>query len=251
MGHAQGLSMLYLEARCLAVGARGRLAGSAERLDLVRRARALGARRHAGDPRRERPRRLARPRGRIRERRDRVALRDPQDGEADGPVPARHRLRHVRLLGHAASRQHVRRRELRRRRPRRVAHDPARLAGRRGHRAGRRGRGAARARAGGAGGAGGLRRARAPAGLGRRGRGGDDRLRLDRDARPRPRGRRRGGRRPPGARGRRGSTWRSRSTGAGSARSRRRSSRCSGSGSRPTTCRRLRSSTPTASSTRR
>ena len=128
-------------------GARGRLAGRPERLDLVRRARALGAGRHAGDPRRERPRRLARPRGRVRQRRDRLALGDPQDGEADGPVPARHRLRHVRLLGDAAPRQHVRRRQLRRRRPRRVAHDPARLAGRRGHRAGRRGRGAARARA--------------------------------------------------------------------------------------------------------
>ena len=48
---------------------------------------------------------------------------------------------------------------------------------------------------GGARGAGGLRRARAPAGLGRRGRGGDRRLRLQRHAGPRPRGRRRGGRR--------------------------------------------------------
>ena len=37
----------------------------------------------------------------------------------------------------AAPRQHVRRRQLRRRRPRRVADDPARLAGRRRHRAGR------------------------------------------------------------------------------------------------------------------
>ena len=70
-------------------GARGRLAGRPERVDLVRRARALGAGRHAGDPRRERPRRVARPRGRVRQRRDRLALRDPQDGEADGPVPAR------------------------------------------------------------------------------------------------------------------------------------------------------------------
>ena len=76
--------------------ARGRLAGRAERVDLVRRARPLGAGRHARDPRRERPRRLARPRGRVRQRRDRVALRDPQDGEADGPVPARDGLRHVR-----------------------------------------------------------------------------------------------------------------------------------------------------------
>ena len=76
--------------------ARGRLAGSPERLDLVRRARPLGAGRHAGDPRRERPRRLARPRGRVRERCDRLALGDPQDREAHGPVPAGDGLRHVR-----------------------------------------------------------------------------------------------------------------------------------------------------------
>ena len=139
--------MLYLEARCVSRGARGRVAGRAERLDLVRRARALRARRDARDPGRERARRLARPRGRLGQRRDRVALGDPQDGQADGAVPAGHRLRHLRLLGHAAPRQHVRRRELRRRRPRRVADDAARLAGRRRHRAGRGGRGAARARA--------------------------------------------------------------------------------------------------------
>ena len=131
MGHAAGLSMLYLEARCVSRRARGRGAGGAERLDLVRRARTLAARRHAGDPRRERARRVARSRGRLGQRRDRLALADPQDGQADGPVPARHRLRHLGLLGHAAARQHVRRRQLRRRRPRRVADDPARLAGRR------------------------------------------------------------------------------------------------------------------------
>ena len=38
-----------------------------------------------------------------------------------GAVPARHRLRHLRLQRHAAPRQHVRRRQLRRRRLRRVA----------------------------------------------------------------------------------------------------------------------------------
>ena len=122
---------------------RGRLAGGAERLDLLRRARPLGPGRDARDPGRERDRCLARPRGRVRERRDRLALGDPEDREADGPVPPRHGLRHVGLLGHAAARQHLRRRQLRRRRPRRVAHDPARLAGRRRDRAGGRGRGAA------------------------------------------------------------------------------------------------------------
>ena len=131
MGYAQGMSMLYLEARCLAVvraaGSQGVQNGSISCVALV----LSRARRDARDPRRERPRRLARPRGRVRQRRDRLALRDPQDGEADGPVPARHRLRHLRLLGDAAPRQHLRRRQLRRRRPRRVAHDPARLAGRR------------------------------------------------------------------------------------------------------------------------
>ncbi len=140
--------------------ARGGLAGRAERLDLVRRARALGPGRHAGDPRRERDRRLARPRGRLGQRRDLVALGDPQDRQADGAVPAGHRLRDVRLLGHAAPRQHVRRRQLRRRRPRRVAHDPAGLAGRRRHRAGLRAGPARRAPTRRARGARGLRRAR-------------------------------------------------------------------------------------------
>ncbi len=119
--------------------ARGRLAGRAERVDLVHRARALGARRHARGAGRERARRVARPRGRVRQRRDREPFRDPQDGEADGAVPAGHRLRHVRLLVDAALRQHVRRRQLRLARLRRVADDAARLAGRRRDRAARRG----------------------------------------------------------------------------------------------------------------
>ena len=54
--------------------ARGRRAGRPERVDLVRRARALGAGRDARDPRRERARGVARPRGRLRQRRDRLAL---------------------------------------------------------------------------------------------------------------------------------------------------------------------------------
>ena len=150
MGESEGKSMLYLEARCLCARPRRRLAGRPERLDLVRRARALGAGRHARGAGRERARRLARPRGRVRQRRDREPLRDPQDREADGAVPAGHRLRHVRLLVDAALRQHVRRRQLRLARPRRVADDPARLAGRRRDRAARRGGRARRARARGA-----------------------------------------------------------------------------------------------------
>ena len=78
---------------------RGRLAGRPERLDLLRRARAQPPRRHPRRPRRERPRSVARSRGGFGERRRREPLGDPQDGEADGPVPAGHGLRHLRLLG--------------------------------------------------------------------------------------------------------------------------------------------------------
>ena len=138
MGHAQGMSMLYLEARCISVvraaGSQGVQNGSISCVALV----------------------LSVPGGtrailaenviaawldlEVASGNDAIAShsRDPQDGEADGAVPARHRLRHLRLLGDAAPRQHLRRRQLRRRRPRRVAHDPARLAGRRRDRAGRR-----------------------------------------------------------------------------------------------------------------
>ena len=139
MGAAEGKSMLYLESRCVAVvraaGSQGVQNGSISCVALV--LSVPGGTR--GDPRRERDRRVARSRGRVGERCDRVALRHPQDREADGPVPAGHRLRDLRLLGDAAPRQHVRRRQLRRRRPRRVADDPARLAGRRRHRARLRG----------------------------------------------------------------------------------------------------------------
>ena len=135
MGESEGKSLLYLEARCLAVVARGRLARRAERIDLVHRARALAPRRHPRGARRERARRLARPRGRVRQRRNRESFGDPQDREADGAVPAGNGLRHVRLLVDAALRQHVRRRQLRLARLRRMADDPARLAGRRRDRA--------------------------------------------------------------------------------------------------------------------
>ena len=151
-----------------------------------------------------------------------------------------HGLRDVRLLGDAAPRQHVRRRQLRRRRPRRVAHDPARLAGGRRDRAGRRGRGA---------------RACASALPGRSRR--SSRSSSSRRS-PTPRSRRRHApttpptcptatarptsRRPTlllGAASRR-STSRSRSTRRASRTSPRRSSGCSASASRPTTCRRRR-----------
>ena len=127
MGHARGHARCSTSRRAVcADDPRRRIAGRPERVDLVRRAGAARARRDARDPGRERARGLARPRGRIGERRDRLALGDPQDGEADGPVPARHRLRHLRLLGDAAARQHLRRRQLRRGRPRRVADHAAR-----------------------------------------------------------------------------------------------------------------------------
>ena len=170
MGHAQGLSMLYLESRCLSVvraaGSQGVQNGSISCVALVLSV----AGRHARDPRRERARRVARPRGRDRKRRDRLPLGDPQDREADGPVPAGHGLRHLRLLGHASPRQHLRRRQLRLGRSRRVAHDPARLAGRRRDRAGRRGDGRRRARPRSPGGPGRVRRARLPSGDRRGGR---------------------------------------------------------------------------------
>ena len=215
----------------------GGLAGSPERVDLVRRARPLRSRRDARDPRRERPRRVARPRGGVGQRRDRIPLRDPQDGEAHGPVPSGNGLRDLGLLGHAAPRQHVRRRELRRRRPRRVAHDPARLAGGRRDRARVGGRAAARARAGGARGSGRVRGARPSADLGRGGRRRDLRLRRPRDARSRPRCGRRGGRRAARARclgARRRARARQRT---GSPTSPRPCSGCSASASPPTTSR--------------
>ena len=99
MGDAEGNSMLYLEARCLAVvraaGSQGVQNGSISCVALV----------------------LAVPGGtrailaenvlaawldlEVASGNDAIAiaLGDPQDGEADGAVPARDRLRHLRLLG--------------------------------------------------------------------------------------------------------------------------------------------------------
>ena len=131
--------MLYLEARCLVVvraaGSQGIQNGS---ISCIALALAVpgGTREVLAE---NVLARVARPRGRLGKRRDREPFRDPQDRQADGPVPARHRLRHLGLLGDAALRQHVRRRQLRLARPRRVADAPARLAGRRRDRAARRG----------------------------------------------------------------------------------------------------------------
>ena len=141
MGHAQGCSMLYLEARCLAViraaGSQGVQNGSISCVALV----------------------LAVPGGtrailaenmiaawldlEVASGNDAIASHSAirKTAKLMGQFLPGHRLRHLRLLGDAARRQHVRRRQLRRRRPRRVADDPARLAGRRGDRAGLRGRG--------------------------------------------------------------------------------------------------------------
>ena len=173
MGHAQGLSMLYLEARCVSVvraaGAQGVQNGSISCVALV----------------------LAVPGGTRAILAENVlaAWLDLEVASGNDAIASHSAIRKTaKLMGQflpgtdfvtsgysvmPRARQHLRRRQLRRRRHRRVAHDPARLAGRRRDRAGRRGRGAARPRAGRAGGAGGVRRARAAARDGRGGRGGD------------------------------------------------------------------------------
>ena len=91
--------MLYLEARCISRRARRRLAGRAERLDLVRRARRS---RLPGGTRAILAENLiaAWLDLEVASGNDAIASHsaDPQDGQADGPVPARHRLRHLRLL---------------------------------------------------------------------------------------------------------------------------------------------------------
>ena len=114
-----------------------------------------------------------------------------------------------------------------------------------------RGRRARGAREGGAGDPGRVRRARLPAGHRPGGRGGDVRLREPRPARPRPRGRRR--RR--GSRAGRGHLGARRRARARRRRLRRRrrggARRCSASASRPTTCRPRRSSSRTARCARR
>ena len=137
------------------------------------------------------------------------------------------------------------------RRPRRVADGSARLAGRRRHRAARRGGGARGARARGARGAGRLRRARLSADDATRRCGWPRPASTPATSGPRPRRRRRSPATGCSTRASAGSTWRARSRGAASPTWPRRSSPCSASGSPPTTSRPRRSSTPTAASSRR
>ena len=212
MGHSEGCSMLALEARCLslvrACGSQGVQNGAiscvALTMSLPGGTRAILAENLIAA--------LARPRGRLRQRRDRLPLPHAPHRQAHGAVPARHRLRDVGLQRHAAPRQHVRRRQLRRRRPGRVDDAAARLAGGRRHRARRRGGRAGGARARRARDPGRLRRARLPARHGRGDRRGHARPLQPRPARPRPRGGRAGGRpraRRAHHRGRRGARARS------------------------------------------
>ena len=136
MGRSLGYSMLYLEARCLAAvraaGSQGVQNGSISCVALA----------------------LAVPGGtreilaenllaawldlEVASGNDAIASHSEirKTAKLMGQLLPGHRLRHVWLLGHAALRQHVRRRQLRRGRPRRVDDRPARLAGRRGDRAG-------------------------------------------------------------------------------------------------------------------
>ena len=199
MGHAQGYSMLYLEARCLAAiraaGSQGVQNGSISCVALV----------------------LSVPGGAREILAENVlaAWLDLEVASGNDAIASHSPIRKTaKLMGQflpgtdfvtsgysvmPQRGQHVRRGQLRRRRPRGVADRPARLAGRRRDRAGRRGRRARGAREGRAGRPGGLRRARVPARHGRGGRGRHVRVRQPGPARPRPRGRRRGGR--PRARG--------------------------------------------------
>ena len=129
MGHAEGCSMLYLEARCLLVtrgaGSQGVQNGSISCIALPESlpggVRAVLAENL-----------LAAMLGlevRLGQRRAGLALGHPQDGQADAPVHPRHRLHLLRLQRHAAARQPVRRRQLRRRGLRRLQRAPARHAG--------------------------------------------------------------------------------------------------------------------------
>ena len=140
MGHAQGYSMLYLEARCLAAiraaGSQGVQNGSISCVALV----------------------LSVPGG-VREilaENVLAAWLDLEVASGNDAIASHSEIRKTaKLMGQflpgtdfvtsgysvdAARGQHVRRRQLRRRRPRRVADRPARLAGRRRDRAGRGGR---------------------------------------------------------------------------------------------------------------
>ena len=194
MGESEGKSMLYLEARCLALvraaGSQGVQNGSISCVALA----------------------LSVPGGtrevlaenvlaawldlEVASGNDAIASHSEirKTAKLMGQFLAGYRLRHVGLLVDASLRQHVRRRQLRLARPGRVADDAARLAGRRRHRAARRGRGDRRARARSPRGAGRLRRAGVPAD---HRRGGPARCDVPRFARPagsrplrrRPRGR--------------------------------------------------------------
>ena len=137
MGHAEGMSMLYLEARCISVvraaGSQGVQNGSISCVALV----------------------LAVPGGTRAILAENViaAWLDLEVASGNDAIASHSAIRKTaKLMGqflpgtdfvtsgysrHAAARQHLRRRQLRRRRHRRVADDPARLAGRRRHRAGR------------------------------------------------------------------------------------------------------------------
>ena len=175
MGESEGKSMLYLEARCLslvrAAGSQGVQNGSISCVALV----------------------LAVPGGtreilaenvlaawldlEVASGNDAISSHSAirKTAKLMGQFLPGNRLRHVRVLGDAALRQHVRRRQLRLGRPRRVADDPARLAGRCGHRAAGRGERARDPGARRAGDPGRLRRVRLPAD--HRGRGAASRRR--------------------------------------------------------------------------
>ena len=219
MGESEGKSMLYLEARCLslvrAAGSQGVQNGSISCVALA----------------------LSVPGGTREVLAENVlaAWLDLEVASGNDAIASHSEIRKTaKLMGQflpgtdfvtsgysvdAALRQHVRRRQLRLARPRRVADDPARLAGRRRDRAARRGGGARRPRA--------RRRARcrrcsrssasrrSPT---RRSRLADDVPRLARPSRPRSR-RRRARRRP---RARRGHQRARRRAGARTARLRRR-----------------------------
>ena len=156
MGHAEGKSMLYLEARSLlatrAAGSQGSQNGSISCIALPESLpdglRAV----HGREPDRD----AARHGGRLGQRRARVALGDPQGGQADAAVHPGHRLHHLRLRRDPAPGQHVRRRQLRRERAGRLVRPAARHAHRRRHHARHRGARAGSAAARGDGAAGGV-----------------------------------------------------------------------------------------------
>ena len=128
MGHAQGKSMLYLEARSLLAT---RAAGSqGSQLHCPARVAARWrARRHGREP----DRHAAGHGGRLRQRCPGLAFRHSQSRQADVAVHPRHRFHHLGLRRHSAPGQHVRRRQLRRQRDGRLVRPAARYARRRRH----------------------------------------------------------------------------------------------------------------------